>query len=118
MIGALREVAPADLVQAPLLKDRPVVVARAGHPLAGREPTTDDLTRFPWAIASRGTPLRRLWLRMFDEDGLAPPPVPVECGTVMTIRQFLIESDFLTLLAVDQLAVELKDRTSTRMKSR
>src|SRR3546814_14066143 len=60
MIGALREVAPADLVQAPLLKDRPVVVASAGHPLAGREPTTADLTPCPWANAPRGTPLRLL----------------------------------------------------------
>ncbi|MGB5725318.1 MAG: LysR family transcriptional regulator, partial [Parasphingorhabdus sp.] len=32
----------------------------------------------------------------------------IECGSVITIRQILIESDFLTLLSPDQVAVELE----------
>jgi LysR family transcriptional regulator, regulator for genes of the gallate degradation pathway len=108
MIGALRDPAPADLCQMPLFEDRPVVVARAGHPLAGKAPTIADLTAFPWTIAAPGAPLRLLWQRMFEAAGLMPPPVPVECGSVMTIRQILMDSDFLTLLALDQIAVELE----------
>jgi DNA-binding transcriptional LysR family regulator len=34
--------------------------------------------------------------------------VPIECGSVIVIRQILIETDFLTLLSPDQVALELK----------
>jgi LysR family transcriptional regulator, regulator for genes of the gallate degradation pathway len=34
--------------------------------------------------------------------------VPIECGSVITIRQILRDSDFLTLLSPDQVALELK----------
>ena len=37
-----------------------------------------------------------------------PPAVPIESGSVMMIRQILIDSDFLTMLSPDQVAVELE----------
>ena len=36
-----------------------------------------------------------------------PPPIQIECGSVLTVRQLLLGSDALTLLSPDQLAVEL-----------
>lgn len=45
---------------------------------------------------------------MFTEAGLDPPQVPIESGSVMIIRQLLIETDLLTLLSPDQVAVELE----------
>jgi LysR family transcriptional regulator, regulator for genes of the gallate degradation pathway len=45
---------------------------------------------------------------MFADAGVTVPEVPVECGSVMTIRQILLESDFLTLLSRDQVSVELE----------
>jgi hypothetical protein len=45
---------------------------------------------------------------MFESAGIACPDVPIECGSVITIRQILLESDFLTLLSPDQVAVELE----------
>jgi LysR family transcriptional regulator, regulator for genes of the gallate degradation pathway len=45
---------------------------------------------------------------MFEQAGLTPPDVVIECGSVMMIRQILIGSDFLTLLSPDQVAVELE----------
>ncbi len=39
---------------------------------------------------------------------LAGRRVPIECGSVMTIRGLLLDSDFLTLLSPDQVAVELE----------
>lgn len=108
LIGAVREPAPGDdVVQTPLFEDHPVVLARAGHPLAGTGPTPQDLARYPWIVAAPGTPLRAQWERMFASAALASPPVPIECGSVMTIRQILLNSEFLTLLSPDQLAVEL-----------
>ncbi|TRW16787.1 LysR family transcriptional regulator [Glacieibacterium frigidum] len=109
LIGALRApVAGSDIDQRPLLVDRPVIIGRVGHPLAGRAGVTADvLAEFDWTIAAPGTPLRTLWQRMFDAAGVAAPPVPIECGSVITIRQILLDSDFLTLLSPDQVAAEL-----------
>jgi DNA-binding transcriptional LysR family regulator len=109
MIGALRDPAPSDdLVQTSLFEDRPVIIARKGHPLVGRKLSPAELAHYPWIIAASGTPLRASWERMFAENGLAVPDVPIECGSVMMIRQILIASDFLTLLSPDQVAVELE----------
>jgi LysR family transcriptional regulator, regulator for genes of the gallate degradation pathway len=108
LIGALRDPSPGeDVVQQALFEDRPVVLGRAGHTLSGQEPSIATLATFPWTIAAPGTPLRAQWERMFADAGVAPPHVPIECGSVITIRQILRDSDFLTLLSADQVAVEL-----------
>lgn len=107
IVGALRDPAPGDdLKQTPLFEDRPVVLARHGHPL--KEAAVDALARYPWIVPAPGTPLRRQWERMFAEAGVPLPRVPIECGSVITIRQILMDSDFLTLLSPDQVAVELE----------
>ena len=109
LIGALRDPSPGDdLVQTPLFEDRPVILGRKGHPLSGAMPSIGAFARFPWAIAPPGAPLRGQWERLFRDAGVDPPDVPVECGSVITIRQILLDSDFLTLLSPDQVAVELE----------
>lgn len=107
MIGALRDpMLGPDLKQTPLFEDSPTIIARAGHPLAaGWE--GDDLRRFGWILPPEGTPLRHLWRQMFDAVGGPLPPVPIECGSVLTIRELLLLGDYLTLLSVEQLSVEL-----------
>lgn len=108
MIGAQRETVAADLVQHPLFFDRTIVVARSGHPLDGRaRPTLDELARYPWVVGRVGTPLRRLWQSLFEGRAL-PPAAPVECGSVMVLRGILRDSDFLTLLSPDQVALEIE----------
>jgi LysR family transcriptional regulator, regulator for genes of the gallate degradation pathway len=108
LVGALRAALPSnDVVQAPLFDDRPVVLARPGHPLAGTAPDIVALAAYPWTISAPGTPLRLLWEAMFARAEVPTPLVPLECGSVITIRQVLIGSDFLTLLSPDQVAVEL-----------
>ncbi len=104
MIGALRDPAPADLVQWPLLDDRPAVIARAGHQLAGRPATAAALAACPWVTGRAGSPLAAQWRALFAG---APPPAPVACGSVMTIRELLLASDCLTLLSPEQVRVEL-----------
>lgn len=109
MIGALRDPSPgADIEQKSLFFDQPAIVARKGHPLAGKSPTILDLANYRWVMPPAGTPLHSLWRLIFDENGLELPNVPIECGSVITIRQLLIASDFLTLLSPDQVAVELE----------
>jgi DNA-binding transcriptional LysR family regulator len=108
MIGALRDPAMAlDLEQRALFEDRPTILARRGHPLAAGW-DADALRRYPWILPPEGTPLRQLWKAMFAELGGEVPAVPIECGSVMTIRQLLVGGDYLTLLSYDQLALELE----------
>ncbi|MFK8031906.1 MAG: LysR family transcriptional regulator [Gammaproteobacteria bacterium] len=111
MIGALRPEAPAeDVAQYDLLVDRLVVLGRRNHPLANLNGnvSTRDLARFPWTISAPGTPLRIQWERLFENDNIAPPRIPVESGSVIANREILRKSDFLTLLSPDQVAVELE----------
>ncbi|MBJ7484069.1 LysR family transcriptional regulator [Brevundimonas sp.] len=110
MVGALRSsITDEGLVQTPLFEDRPVILARAGHPLAGAaEPmTSKKMLAYPWITPAPGTPLRSQWQAMFEAAGAVAPRVPIECGSVIMIRQMLLQSDFLTLLSPDQVAVEL-----------
>ena len=104
-VGALRggDAGP-DVVERALFEDRPTIVARAGHPFAGQRPNPAALSAYSWIISAPGTPLRALWEALFDG---APPRVPVECGSVITIREILRASDFLTLLSPDQVAAEM-----------
>lgn len=107
MIGALRPApGPPDLQQLPLLDDRLVIVGRAGHPLAGgKAPDREAMRHYPWIVGRSGAPIRALWETMFAGGPL--PPAPIECGSVMVIRGVLRESDFLTLLSPDQVALEM-----------
>jgi LysR family transcriptional regulator of gallate degradation len=111
MVGALRlSEANDDIRQTPLFQDRPVILARSGHPLANLSGaiTQDQLLTYPWITAAVGTPLRAQWQAMFEAAGAVAPSVPIECGSVIMIRQMLLQSDFLTLLSADQVAVELE----------
>lgn len=111
MLGAMRDPAAVeDLDQELLFEDHPVVLGRVGHPLTGRRRVDmAALAGFAWAVSAPGTPLRQQWRRMFADAALAEPAVPVECGSVMCIRQLLIESDLLTILSRDQVAAELSN---------
>jgi LysR family transcriptional regulator, regulator for genes of the gallate degradation pathway len=116
IIGALRDPSPGpDVEQQPLFADRPVVLGRAGHPLEGKSAQLYDLAQYSWLMPTVSTPLRVHWETMFKDAGLKIPAVPIECGSVMTIRQILMGSDFLTLLSADQVAVELEARWLTKI---
>lgn len=117
MIGAVRDPPPGpDLQQRPLFTDKPIVLARAGHPLSERTgggqaavlPALTELARFPWIVPSSGAPLRAGFEAMFRTSGLEPPMVPIQCGSVMIIRELLMQTDFLTLLSPDQVALEVQ----------
>jgi LysR family transcriptional regulator of gallate degradation len=111
LVGALRDPPPGrDLVQEPLFVDRPVVVGRAGHPLAGKRkpPGLKDLARYEWCLPARGAPLRDRWQAQFEAQNIRPPRVRAEIGSVMMIREILMNTDALTLLSPDQVSVELQ----------
>ena len=115
MIGALRTpLVEADLEQRPLFEDVPAIFGRKGHPLAGGSAGPERLAQFPWIVPSAGAPLRDSWERFFAHAGLPLPEVPIESGSVMMIRQVVIDSDCLTLLSPDQVAAEMEAGWLTR----
>jgi LysR family transcriptional regulator, regulator for genes of the gallate degradation pathway len=111
-IGALRDDPPTGVDQMPLFTDQLAVFARKGHPLAGRRVSLDDLRSQAWIVGPVGTPLRAHWQALFDGNA---PPVPVECGSVMVIRGAVMQSDLLTLLSPDQIAVEIAAQMLVRI---
>ncbi|MCJ2183724.1 LysR substrate-binding domain-containing protein [Novosphingobium sp. 1949] len=107
MVGALRNpLVETDLEQRALFSDVPVFLARRGHPLAGTRPGARELARYPFCLPARG-PLRDSFDHYFREQG-EHPAIPLESGSVMMIRQMMIDSDLLTLLSRDQVQVELE----------
>lgn len=115
-LGALRDPLPEpDLSQEALFTDRPVVIGRSDHPLAGSAPALATLSACEFVMPPAGTPLRNAWDACFVDVGLAPPVVPIETGSVMMIRQMLLHSDRLTVLSPHQLAVELEAGLLTRI---
>ena len=116
MIGALRTpLVEADLEQRPLFEDVPAIFGRKEHPLAGGSAGPERLAQFPWIVPSAGAPLRDSWERFFAHAGLPLPEVPIESGSVMMIRQVVIDSDCLTLLSPDQVAAEMEAGWLTRI---
>lgn len=112
MVGALREAPPDGVEQVPLFTDRLSVYGRTGHPLVGRPVRLEELQQQSWVVGPQGTPLRAHWQALFTG---APPPVPVECGSVMVIRGLVVQSDLLTLLSPDQISVELETGMLSRI---
>jgi LysR family transcriptional regulator, regulator for genes of the gallate degradation pathway len=108
IVGAIRG-SSSDLVQDPLFEDRLMVVARAGHPLAGRTGVTlNDLRQHPWVVQRAGTPVRACFERVFLHDGLDLPERPVEAGSPLTIRTLLLESNRLSLVSPHHMHHELQ----------
>lgn len=109
MIGALRDPDSApDLTQQHLFDDYPCVIARAGHPLTRQRAHVKlrQLRLYPWIVAPQGAPLREQWRQLFAAM-LTPPPAPIECGSVITIREILSQTDALTILSPQQVRLEI-----------
>lgn len=107
IVGALRPFEIADLYQLPLVEDRLVIAAGSQHPLAGAaKPTMEQLASYPWIVAAPNSPLREQWEKLFGEG--VEPATPIECGSVMIIGRLLTETNFLTLLSPDQVALQIR----------
>ncbi len=109
LLGALRqEESLDDLVQTAVFEDRPKVIMRKSHPLSGeRQLTNAQLCEFPWILPGNETPLHRYWSDMLGQSRESVEH-GIECGSVLTIRELLLETDLLTLLSPDQLRVEIE----------
>ncbi len=109
IFGALRPVKETkDLLEEPLFDDYLSVIARAGHPLAGRQTLTlRDLRNAQWALWREDSPARQVLLRCFREAGETPPQPSVETGDLAILRTVLLQSDILTAISAEQLHHEI-----------
>lgn len=98
MLGALRgPVHEPDLHEIPLFEDSLSIMARAGHPLVGRDDIgVEELARYPWVIPRAGAPTRAHFDKLFENGA---PPGLVESSSLVVIRALLAKSDRLTLLS-------------------
>ncbi len=109
LLGALRpDNQVEDLEQEFIFDDQPQIIMRSDHPLAeSSELSLTEFPAYPWILPSPQTPLRKYWEDIFSGSDIEPPHVSIECGSVLSIRQMLLETDSLTLLSTDQLRVEI-----------
>ncbi|WP_260921547.1 LysR substrate-binding domain-containing protein [Novosphingobium sp. 9] len=109
MVGALRDpLIETDLAQHPLFDDMPAFFGRVGHPLAGSDAGPEQLAAYPIVLPPQGAPLRDSCERFFAAAGVPLPAVPIESGSVMMMRQIMLESDIIALLSPDQVTVEVQ----------
>jgi DNA-binding transcriptional LysR family regulator len=118
LVGALRrDELPSGLVQERLFVDSLSVVARVGHPLAGRSGLRrDDLAPFPWVAPRLDAPSRSYFDALLEE--LTIPgsvPRPIETGSHTVLKGLLFGSDRLALLSRRQAAVDFEARLLTRI---
>ena len=105
LIGALRRPAPADDVEErEFFTDTLSVIARVGHPLAGRARVApEDLQRYPWVVPRSGTPTREHFETLIGSQSMSGL---IETSSLVALRGLLVKSDRLSLLSRRQITYE------------
>lgn len=90
----------AELLYEELAPEPVVVVARAGHPLAGRSGLTlRELAQAPWLTPPPGSILRQRFDQLFHNAGLEPPADIVDTSEIVLITSMLQMSDALNVMS-------------------
>lgn len=88
-----------DLVHERLLTDSATVVARSGHPLAGRRAVkVTELVDRQWVLARRHELERKALDELFLANALKPPEATIETTSTVLMKSVVMHSDFLTFL--------------------
>ncbi len=88
----------AELVQERLFDEAVCIVARAGHPLAGRGSVAlSDLAACDWILPLQETTLRRQIEKAFHDHGMAPR-IAVESVSFQTNRALLQSTDLIGIV--------------------
>jgi DNA-binding transcriptional LysR family regulator len=93
-----------DLILMPLVADAFAVVARAGHPLAGRPCSLRDLSRQLWVMPPANTRAQQRLAALFVAAGHPVPHVRIETGSMAFLIGAVRRSDFLTYTVSTTLA--------------
>lgn len=107
VLGALHALPPADVLQERLFDDVLSVVARAGHPLAGRDRIAlEDLRNCEWVLPFRRTSSRNTVEVAMLAAGVPVPEDAIEANSVGLVRGLLLEGDRLCVLSRRQIALD------------
>lgn len=108
LVGALREGrVPPGMTESLLFEDELAIIARSGHPLAGRPVSAGDLARCLWVLPRRDTPSRAIFEKLqADHQVRAPEMGYVETGSLVALRGVLMESDAVAILSPRQIEYE------------
>ncbi|NIA00854.1 LysR substrate-binding domain-containing protein [Massilia sp. CCM 8734] len=94
--------AAAELHFEPVTDEPHSLIARAGHPLAGRTGLTlDELARQGWILPPNGSILRDRLTALFLARGLEPPAETVETLALPVIAHLLTGSDMVVALPLE-----------------
>jgi len=99
ILGALQSSTQSEeLVRESLFSDRMAVIARAGHPLAGRGAlNASELADALWILPGNRVPTRNVAVAALRSLGLKQPRAAVESSDLSIIRGLLIQSDMITV---------------------
>lgn len=95
-----------EVAEIPLFTDPYCIVARSGHPLAAQaEVTRSDLLRHDWIAPGQGTPRRREYDALFEEQDKHPNML-IETSSLSTIRAILACSNRLALVSRHEIEMD------------
>lgn len=99
IVGRLTSPTTESVSRIPLHEETVQVFARGQHPLATRATVMlRDLTDYPWILPGSETALRRELEEFFVRLNLDLPRNRVEATSFLTVRQLLLENDFVAVL--------------------
>ncbi|HEY3659542.1 MAG TPA: LysR family transcriptional regulator [Steroidobacteraceae bacterium] len=83
----------------PLLLTRPVLVAREGHPLTGRENiTVKELAEYPWMMPQFPQAHRLIINQTFMDAGVTPPVPAINVSTAIFFDALIRQTDMVTVV--------------------
>jgi LysR family transcriptional regulator of gallate degradation len=100
IVGALREedVLTAENTTVKLMDDRAEIVVRADHPLSSaRRLSLSELLSLDWILPPPHFPLRILFRKLLEREGLAEPKPFMQTASLAILRGTLLGSDCVAL---------------------
>ena len=99
MDESLADAAPVEQLRIePLWYSRMLVVAAAKHPLAkARSVDVAELSRWRWVVPPPGSRTHAAFLQLFLHNGVAVPPVAVECAALHSMLHIVAATRFLAV---------------------
>jgi LysR family transcriptional regulator, regulator for genes of the gallate degradation pathway len=99
-----------------ILNDELAVIARAGHPLAGRGVVrAAELAAFPWLFPMVGASHRYVLEQFFRSAGVEPPVAKIETTSVQMIKSVVLHSDHIGVLPMHVMEVEMDEGRLIRL---
>ncbi|MEE4205272.1 MAG: LysR substrate-binding domain-containing protein [Erythrobacter sp.] len=109
IVGSWPPIADPMFITETVLVDRLEVVARAGHPLAGKPVLRSELLNYPWALPPASQKWRQALDDLFLERALDPPKAQVVSNSAGYLEALIRSSDHISFLPRQLLDVENDD---------